>query len=102
MTTGEIANGRLMTASITALPFHLWRTSSSAQPTPKIVFSGTAIATISRVSFSACRPSGEVIASSGGAEPVFEGLVEDHPQREQQQQGEVAEAERCAGPSGCR
>ena len=58
-----------MTASITALPFQRWRTSSSAQPTPKTVLSGTAIATISRVSFSACRPSGEVIASSGGARP---------------------------------
>ncbi len=58
-----------MTASITGFAFDLWRTSSSAQTTPKIVFSGTAIATISRVSFSACRPSGEVIASSGGPIP---------------------------------
>ena len=99
MTTGEIAKGRLMIASITALPFHLWRTSSSAQPTPKIVFSGTAIATMSRVSFSACRPFGEVIASIGGADPVFEGLVEDHHQRREQQQGQVAEPEDAQAPA---
>ncbi len=58
-----------MIASITAFPFHLWRTSRSAQTTPKIVFSGTAIATMISVSFSACSPSGEVIASSGGEIP---------------------------------
>jgi len=69
MTTGLIANGRLITASISQLPLHLWRTRSSEQTTPKTVFSGTAIATVIRVSFNACRPSGEVIASHGGARP---------------------------------
>ena len=58
-----------MIASMTAFQRDLWRTSSSAQPTPKIVFSGTAIATISSVSFSACDRSGVVIASSGGPIP---------------------------------
>ncbi len=58
-----------MIPSITGLPFQRWRTRSSAQPTPKIVFSGTAIATMIRVSFSAWSPSGEVIASSGGPIP---------------------------------
>jgi hypothetical protein len=58
-----------MMASIAPLPFHLWRTSSRAQPIPKIVLIGTAIATMTRVSFSACRPSGEVIASIGGPIP---------------------------------
>ena len=52
-----------------ALPFHLWRTSSSAQPTPKTVLSGTATATISSVSQIAWSASGEVIASSGGPIP---------------------------------
>ena len=69
MTTGLIANGRLIAASISQLPFHLWRTRSSEQMTPKIVFSGTAIATVIRVSFSAWRPSAEVIASNGAASP---------------------------------
>ena len=46
MTTGEIANGRSMTAFSNALPRNLVRTRSSAQPTPKIVFAITAIAAI--------------------------------------------------------
>ena len=58
-----------MIASITALPFHLWRTSSSAQPTPKTVLRGTATATIRRVSWIEWSASGEVIASSGGPSP---------------------------------
>ncbi len=58
-----------MTASMKGFAFDLWRTSSSAQPIPKTVLSGTAITTISRVSFSAWRPSGEVIASIGGLIP---------------------------------
>ena len=58
-----------MIPSITALPRHLWRTSSSAQPTPKRVLSGTATATIKRVSQIACSASGEVIASIGGPIP---------------------------------
>ena len=99
MTTGETANGRLMIASITGFAFDLRRTRSSAQPTPKIVLSGTAITTISSVSFSACRPSGEVIASSGGSDPVFEGLVEDHHQRDQQQHRQVAEPEHSQAPA---
>ena len=99
MTIGESAKGRSMTASISALPFQLWRTSRIAQGTPKTVFSGTAIATISRLSFSACRPFGEVIASSGGHDPVLEGLEEDHHQRRDQQQGEVAEAEDPQAPA---
>ena len=103
MTTGESAKGRLMTASIrSACRCHLWRTRSSAQPTPKTVLSGTAIATISRVSLSACRPSGEVIASIGGAEPVLEGLVEDHPERRQQEQRRGSRGRGRAGPSGWR
>ena len=39
-----------MIASMIPLPLQRWRTSSSAQPTPKTVLSGTATATISRVS----------------------------------------------------
>src|SRR6476620_557872 len=65
MTIGERANGRLITASITALPFHLWRTRRIAQTTPKMVLRGTAMATIRRLSFRACRPFSEVAASIG-------------------------------------
>ena len=46
MTTGEIANGRSISALRIALPRNLWRTSTSAQAIPKIVLSGTAITTI--------------------------------------------------------
>ena len=46
MTTGEIANGRSISALMIALPRNLSRTSISAQAIPKIVLIGTAITTI--------------------------------------------------------
>ena len=51
------------------LPQNSWRTSISAQRTPKTVFSGTAIPTQRIVSQKACSPSGLVIASSGSLIP---------------------------------
>ena len=54
MTTGEIANGMSTSVLSSALPRNFWRTSTIAASTPKIVFSGTAIATVISVSFSAC------------------------------------------------
>ena len=54
MTTGEIAKGRSISAFRNHLPLNLSRTSTRAQATPKIVFSGTATATITSVSQKAC------------------------------------------------
>ena len=48
-------------------------------------------ATISRVSLKAWSASGVVIASIGGRQAVLEGLVEDQPDRGEQQDDEVAE-----------
>ena len=45
------------------------RTIRSAQQTPKIVLSGTAISATSTVSQSACTASGEVIASQAASNP---------------------------------
>ena len=58
---------------------------------PKIVFSGTAISVTSTVSHSACTASGDVTASQAVSEAVLERAVEDHPERDEQQQGQVAE-----------
>ena len=49
MTTGDTAKGRSTAALRTACPRNCWRTSTSAQNTPKTVLSGTAIATITHV-----------------------------------------------------
>ncbi len=58
--TGETTNGRSINASSIARPRVLLRTSTSAQPTPKIVFSGTAIAAIRTVSQKALTAAGVV------------------------------------------
>jgi hypothetical protein len=64
MTTGEIAKGRSIRAFRNHLPLNLSRTSTSAQATPKIVFSGIATATMIIVSQKACIASGVVSVSS--------------------------------------
>src|SRR3954452_21792301 len=69
MTTGEIANGRSMTASSRRLPRTLERTSSSAAMIPNAVFSGTAIAAISIVSQNALTAAGVVIESHTAPRP---------------------------------
>ena len=76
---------------MTALPRKFWRTSISAQRTPKTVFSGTAMATQTIVIQNACCPSGLVIESSGSLIPFSKVLHEDHHQRDRQQQAEVAQ-----------
>ena len=48
-TTGETANGRSTSALSSARPRNRWRTMASAQTMPKIVLSGTATATITKV-----------------------------------------------------
>ena len=63
MTTGEIANGRSMTACRTALPRNRPRTSAIAVMTPRTVLSGTAISAISTVSQNAWIAAGVVIES---------------------------------------
>ena len=68
--------------------------------TPNTVLRGTAIATISSVSQIAWTASGLVIASTGRPEAVFEGLVEDHPDRGEQKQAEVAEGQPAQPPFG--
>ncbi len=67
--TGEIANGRSTIADTSVLPRQRPRTSASARPTPKTVFSGTAIATIMQVSQNACWASGVVTASKAAPTP---------------------------------
>ena len=69
MTTGEIANGRSMSASRSALPRKRPRTSASAVTMPKTVFSGTAISAISIVSQKAWIAAGVVIESHTGTRP---------------------------------
>src|SRR5947209_4730136 len=59
--TGETTNGRSISASTSLRPGTFPRTIASAQPTPKIVLSGTAIAAISSVSHSALIAAGVVI-----------------------------------------
>jgi hypothetical protein len=68
-TTGDTAKGRSTIALTSVLPRQRRRTSASARPTPKIVFSGTAIATIVHVSQNACCAAGVVTASHAGASP---------------------------------
>ena len=78
MTTGEIANGRSMTASQRpTLPRKRPRTSASAVITPKTVFSGTAISAISTVSQNAWMAAGVVIESHTKPDAVLERPVED-------------------------
>ena len=62
-TTGEIANGRSMTAFSSALPRKRPRASASAQSTPKIVLSGTAIAVTVSVRLNAEIAAGVVTES---------------------------------------
>ena len=69
MTTGEIANGRSITALTSDLPRKSWRTSTSAVITPKMVLRGTAMPTQTIVSQKACSPSELVIASIGWLRP---------------------------------
>ena len=68
-TTGEIANGRSISIPSSALPLKRPRSSSSAMPIPNIVFSGTAIATISSDSQKACWAFGALTASHTGPRP---------------------------------
>ena len=69
MTTGEIANGRSISASRSRLPRTRERTSASAATIPKIVFNGTAIAVISIVSQNALTAAGVVIESQTAPTP---------------------------------
>ena len=62
-TTGEIANGRSISEFSTALPRNRPRASASAQSTPKIVLSGTAIAVTVSVRLNAEIAAGVVIES---------------------------------------
>ena len=75
MTTGETAKGRSISELMIALPRKFWRTSISAQRTPKMVFSGTATATHRIVSQKAWSPSGLVIESSGSLMPFSKVLT---------------------------
>ena len=91
MTTGEIANGRSISALSIALPRNVGAP-ARARRTPKIVFSGTAIATISD------RQVEGVLRLRGGdgvpgrrRAPSSKVAEEDHPDRDQQQQRQVAE-----------
>ena len=68
-------------------------------PTPKIVFAGTAMATITSVSQNACCASGVVTASQAGAEPVLERPVEDEPHRKHEQQPRGSRARSSAVPA---
>src|SRR5512142_1552480 len=68
-TTGDTAKGRSMSAERSALPGNSRRTMTSAIVMPKIVFKGTAISAISRVSLSAATASRAVIASHTGPTP---------------------------------
>ena len=61
---------------------------------PKAVFSGTAIAVISSVSFSACTAFGFEIAAQNGCTAVLERAPEDEPDRRDEDQREIAERER--------
>ena len=63
MTTGEIANGRSMIAFSSVLPRKRPRARASAQSTPKIVFSGTAISVTVIVSQNAEIAAGVVTES---------------------------------------
>ena len=65
---------------------------ASAQRMPKIVFAGTAIATMISVTRRAWRNAGLVSSVPDGAETVLEHPVEDHPDRngEQEQRGSRA------------
>ena len=58
-----------MSASSSHAPGKRWRASMSDTPTPKMVLRGTAMATTSSVSSSACRPSGVVKASHAVPSP---------------------------------
>ena len=69
MTTGEIANGRSMTASSSRRPRKRWRTSTTAQMIPKTVLRGTAMPAISSDSQKAWSASGVVIACHTGTIP---------------------------------
>src|SRR5882757_4577800 len=67
--TGETTNGRSISASRIFRPRVFPRTSTSAVPTPKIVFSGTAIAAISNVSQKALTAAGVVIQPHAAPKP---------------------------------
>src|SRR5437588_1623995 len=66
---GETTNGRSISASRTPRPRALPRASTSAQPTPKIVLSGTAIAAIRTVNQNALTAAGVVIQSQAWLMP---------------------------------
>ena len=94
MTTGDIANGRSMSALITLWPRNFWRTSTNAAATPKTVLIGTAMTAMSTVRYRACSVSGSVTASITGPQPVLERPVDDQHDRQQQQRGQVGEDDR--------
>ena len=94
MTTGEIANGRSIAASSSALPRKFPRTSASAAKMPKTALSGTAIAAISIVSQNALTAAGVVTESHTARDPVLERPVEDDADRDEQQHGQVAQRDR--------
>ena len=67
--TGEMASGTSTSASSNQAPGKRWRARMSETPTPKMVLSGTAMATTSSVSQSACSASGAVRASHAVPRP---------------------------------
>ena len=79
MTTGEIANGRSINASIRRRPGKRPRTSASAIRIPKIAFSGTAIAVTWTVSQKACTAAGVVIEAQTSLSPGSKVLTATHP-----------------------
>src|SRR5205807_5207550 len=77
--TGETTNGRSISASRILRPRVLPRTSTSAQPTPKIVLSGTAIAAISSVSQNALTAAGVLIHPHATPNPCSKVLANTTP-----------------------
>ena len=71
MTTGEIANGMSTSVLRKRLAAEVLANQDDARrATPKIVFSGTAIATVIRVSFRAWRPFSLNTASNDSTKPA--------------------------------
>src|SRR5205807_6455674 len=77
--TGETTNGRSISESRIFRPRVLPRTRTSAQPTPKIVLSGTAIAAISSVSQNALTAAGVVIHPHATPNPCSNVLANTTP-----------------------
>ena len=91
MTTGEMARGMSTSASSSQAPGKRWRARMSATPTPKIVFSGTAMPATSSVSQSACSGVRRGDRIPRRAESVLKRPVEHGGHGQDDEQGEVDE-----------